>query len=154
MRILNIGAGNRILTGKAGETVINHDIIAHRSEINCVWDLNVTPWIWRDNEFDAIDFISTIEHLEINPIQAMNECWRILKKGGILTIKYPLHSSPSFYDDPTHRHALSEKSLDYLIPGTRYGEDYSFYSPLKWQRLSGGVIKERNYKAQLTPIKS
>lgn len=153
MKLLNLGAGNRLLIAKAGETVVNHDIVKHRKEINAVWNLNVTPWIWDADEFDAIEFVAVVEHLTINPIQALNECHRILKKGGILTIKYPLVTSDTIWDDPTHTRFMTEKSLDYLIPGTRYGDDYSFYSPFKWQRISGGVIKNRNYKAQLTPIK-
>ena len=153
MKLLNLGAGNRLLTGAEGDTVINHDIVKHRKEINCVWDLNVTPWIWEADYFDAIEFISTIEHLLINPIQALDQCWRILKKGGILTIKYPLVTSDTIWDDPTHTRFMTEKSLDYVIPGTRYGEDYSFYSLCKWERLDGGIIKGRNYKARLSPIK-
>lgn len=153
MKLLNLGAGNRLISGKEGDIVINHDIVKHREEINCVADLNVLPWVWESDEFDYIEFISTIEHLKLSPLESMNECWRILKKGGILTIKYPLWNSPTFHDDPTHVHALSEYSLDYLIPGTRYGDAYSFYSERKWQRLDGGVIKGRNYKARLSPLK-
>lgn len=150
MRVLNLGAGNRILSG---DGVINHDVIAHRPEINCVWDLNILPWPWRDNEFDEIEFISVVEHLKINPIEALNECWRILKRGGVLTVKYPLFSSPTFHDDPTHVHALSEKSFDYVIPGMRYEAEYPFYSPYKWELIERGVIKARNVKAKMRPIK-
>ena len=154
MKLLNIGAGNRILNPSGEITeVVNHDITKHRDEINCVHDLNQTPWPWADNEFDRIEFISTIEHLLINPIQALDECWRILKKDGELVIKYPLVTSETIFDDPTHTRFLTEKSLDYVIPGTRYGDDYSFYTKRKWTLISRGVIKGRNCKAKLTPIK-
>lgn len=150
MYILNLGAGNRILEG---DKVINHDVTKHREEINSVWDLNITPWPYQDNSFDRIEFISVIEHLKITPIEALNECWRILKSGGELSIKYPLYTAETIHDDPTHRWFLSKLSLDYVIPGTRYGEDYSFYTPCKWKLLERGVIKERNVKAKLSPIK-
>lgn len=153
MRILNLGAGNRVLVGSKDDTVINHDITAHRPEINCVWDLNVLAWPFEDNEFDKIEIISVVEHLRPNLIEVMNELWRILKKSGILVIKYPLYTAETVHDDPTHRWFLSAVSLDYVIPGTRYGEDYSFYSPYKWQLLARGVVKQRNLKAELTPIK-
>jgi hypothetical protein len=151
MKLLNLGAGNRI-SEEAG--AVNHDVTKHREEINAVWDLNKTPWsLWETDGFDEIEFISTIEHLLINPIQALNECHRILKKRGVLTIKYPLVTSETIWDDPTHTRFLTERSLDYVIPGTRYGDSYSFYTNLKWERLDGGVIKARNYKARMTPIK-
>lgn len=152
-KLLNIGAGNRILVGNEGDIVINHDIVAHREEINCVWDLNVTPWPWKNDEFDKIEFVAVVEHLAINPLESFNQCWRILKKGGILRVKYPLFSSPNFHDDMTHRWGMSEKSLDYLDPSTQYGKDYSFYTTMKWKILSRGVVKERNVVAELTPIK-
>lgn len=148
MVLLNLGAGNRVISG-----AINHDVVKHRPEINAVWDLDKTPWPWMDDEFDKIEFISVIEHLKLSPLESLNECWRILKKGGILTIKYPLYTADTVHDDPTHRWFLSEVSLDYVIPGTRYGEDYSFYSPYKWTLLGRGVIKQRNLKAKLSPIK-
>ena len=153
MKLLNLGAGNRVLSGNEGDIVINHDIIAHRPEINSVWDLNKTPWIWSENEFDQIEFVAVIEHLRLNAIESLNECHRILKPSGILIVKYPLYSSPTFHDDPTHVNALSEFSLDYVIPGTRYGDDYSFYTPYKWRLLARGVIKNRNVKAKMQPIK-
>lgn len=154
MKLLNLGAGNRILIAEGQITeVVNHDISAHRPEINCVHNLNNLPWPWKNDEFHRIEFVAVIEHLRITPIEALNECWRILKKGGELTVKYPLWNSPTFHDDPTHIWGLSELSLDYVIPGTRYGEDYAFYSQYKWRLLGRGIIKDRNVKAKLTPIK-
>ena len=134
--------------------VINHDLSKHREEINCVWDLNVTPWPWADNEFDRIEFISTIEHLLINPIQALNECHRILKAGGILTLKYPIVTSETIWDDPTHTRFMTERSIEYVCPDMPYGQTYGFYTNLKWKVIEGGVIKNRNYKCNMTPIKS
>lgn len=154
MKLLNLGAGNRIMSPSGQFTsVVNHDISKHREEINSVWDLNRIPWIWEENEFDYIEFISVIEHLKINPLESLNECWRILKKGGVLVIKYPLWNSPTFHDDPTHRWGMSEKSLDYVDPATEYGRDYNFYTPYKWTILERGQIKDRNVKAKMTPIK-
>lgn len=148
MRGLNLGCGNRVIEG-----FVNHDISKHRPEIDVIWDLNITPWPFKDDEFDAVEFVAVIEHLRISPIEALDECHRILKKDGVLTIKYPLYSSPTFHDDPTHIHAMSEHSLDYVIAGTRYGTDYAFYSKGKWRLLERGVIKNRNVKAKMTPIK-
>ncbi len=146
---LNLGAGNRILPN-----YVNHDIKRHRKEIDCVYDLDNIAWlVWQDNQFDTIQFISVIEHLKITPIQALEECWRILQPNGILSIKYPIYSSQTIYDDPTHRWFLSPKSLDYVDPDTKYGKEYDFYSLHKWRIIDLTVIKNRSVAAELKPRK-
>lgn len=146
MTTLNLGAGNRIIEG-----AINHDIIKHRPEINVVWDLNNTPWPWKDNEFDRVDATAVLEHLKLTLIESCNEIWRILKPGGQLVLKIPIVSSPTIHDDPTHRWFWSERCIEYLDPTTAHGKNYEFYTMRHWQILNSGIIKERNLKAILTP---
>lgn len=148
MRGLNLGCGNRVIEG-----FVNHDISKHRPEIDVIWDLNITPWPFADDEFDAVEIIAVVEHLKLTLIETLDEIWRILKKDGVLTVKYPIYTSETIHHDPTHRWHLAAESIDYVIPGTRYGDSYSFYTDKKWRRLDGGVIKGRNYKARLSPIK-
>lgn len=153
MNILNLGSGNRILVGDEGDTVINHDIVAHREEINCVADLNVTPWIWRDNEFDRVEMISVAEHLKLTLIETLDELWRILKPSGELIIRYPIYTSDTIHDDPQHRWLWSARSIEYVCPDLPYGQTYAFYTVRKWRILDSGVIKNRNFKSRMTPIK-
>lgn len=174
MKILNLGAGNRIINGAD-----NHDIIKHREEINLVFDLNVSflhhpdkmpYWLFQignqlgldlteiahNGIYDKIEFISVIEHLEITPIQALNECWHLLKPNGQLVIKYPHYKSETSFHDPTHRWHLTEYSLDYVDPDTQFGKDYSYYTPYKWQIITPveqRIIKNRNVKMVLIPRK-
>lgn len=145
---LNLGSGNNLIAN-----AINHDIVAHRPEIDCVHDLNVTPWPFEDNQFFEIIFYSVIEHLIITPIESLNECWRILRPDGTLLLKYPVHTSPTIYDDPTHRWFLSVRSLDYVDPTTKYGTEYGFYTPYKWRIEAKVVTKNRTMKARLSPMK-
>lgn len=150
MTILNLGCGNRIITDK---DAINHDRWQHRPEVNAVHDLNELPWPWLDNSYDEIQLISVAEHLRIDLVEQLNECWRILKPGGMLVIKYPLWSTPTAHDDPTHRWYWSEKVLDVFDPDTKYGKDAPYYTQRKWHIDSVGVIKERNVKAIMRPKK-
>lgn len=170
-KILNLGAGNRIIEGAD-----NHDIIKHRDEINIVFDLDMIfdndhyPfWLYqclyqnslslteyKNGYYDEIQFISVIEHLNITPIQALNECWHLLKPDGILVIKYPHYTSVTAYHDPTHKHWLTEHSLDYVDPSTQFGKDYSYYTPYKWHietPVDKRIVKDRNVKMVLKPIK-
>ena len=127
-RTLNLGAGNKIMPG-----VVNHDRIAHRPEIDVAWDLDVLPWPWPDNSFDLIIASSVLEHLHIDLLASINECWRILDKGGRLWVKVPHWNNESAYNDPTHQRVCGLAVLDAFDPTTRGGQAYSFYTPRKWR---------------------
>lgn len=146
--ILNLGAGGRLIEG-----AINHDIIKHRPEIDAVWNLNQVPWPWGEGEFEAIEAIHVFEHLKLSLLETANECWRIIRRGGLLTVKFPIVASPTIYDDPTHRWFWSARVLEYLDPDTDYGSRYRFYTDRHWQIVSSGIIKGRNLKAVLRPRK-
>jgi SAM-dependent methyltransferase len=128
MVILNLGCGNKIVKG-----AIHHDRVKHRPEIQVVHDLNVLPWPWEDKSADKIIALAVFEHLDIDLVASLNECHRILKKGGILVIKLPLANSIHSYDDPTHRWFFSLASLDQFCPETERGKRYGFYTPHKWK---------------------
>lgn len=147
---LNLGAGNRIRTGPGW---VNHDRAKHRPEISAVWNLDETPWPWPDGSAEEIEAISVLEHLAITLVEALDECWRILRPGGRLTVKYPLWTTPTAHDDPTHRWWWSERVLEVFDPETKYGRDHPYYTDRKWKILSIGIIKERNVKAVLEPRK-
>lgn len=149
MPSLNLGCGNKLIKG-----ALNHDIRRHRRDIKSVWDLNKTPWPWKANQFDHVHAVSVFEHLEINLIQTLDECWRILKPGGQLHLKFPLRTSPTIHDDPTHRWFWSMRVLDFVIPKTRYGKHYPYYTTRKWKLLVRKRDRhKRNCYALLTPIK-
>lgn len=128
MIVLNLGCGNRIVKG-----AIHHDRVKHRKEIDVVHDLNVLPWPWADKSVDKIIALAVFEHLDIDLVASLNECHRILKKGGIVVLKLPLASSLHSYDDPTHRWFFSMESLDQFCPETERGKRYGFYTPHKWK---------------------
>ena len=145
MNTLNLGAGTRIIEG-----AVNHDIIAHPG-VDVVHDLDDLPWPWADNSFDRIDARSVFEHLELTLLETLDECWRILRPDGALVLVYPVHTSHTSWDDPTHRWHWTPESLDYADPETRYGEQVTTYRRHDWEIVSRGVIKGRNVKAVLKP---
>jgi len=138
MKLLNLGAGNRVMSSHEGRAVVNHDLHAHRPEINAAWDLNVLPWPWQDEEFDAICAWAVLEHLHIDLLQSVNECWRILKPHGTLTIKLPYWNSEASYEDPTHYWTFAPGVFDAFDPTTKRGAAYSFYTERKWKLLESG----------------
>lgn len=142
-KILNLGCGNKIIDGAC-----NHDVSFHRNDIDIVFDLNIIPYPLKNNEWDEIIMLSVIEHLIPTPLETLNEIWRIMKPGGILKLKFPLPTSPSFHDDLTHRWANTIKAYEVVDPRTRTGQEYGFYTPYKWHILNKQTHK--NLSAFLT----
>jgi|SRR5271157_681552 len=64
-------------------------------------DLNVVPWQWQDNSVEEIVAHDALEHL-FNPINSLNECWRILRPGGKLDLIVPTAEGRGAFQDPTH----------------------------------------------------
>jgi len=132
MDILNLGAGNHIWKG-----AVNHDLRKHRPEIDVAHDLNIVPWPWEDNSFDLIGASSVFEHLKINLVQTLDECWRILRTEGCLRLKLPYWRHDNAYADPTHRWHFSPRVLDVFIPASKLGTELGFYTERKWRFVKG-----------------
>jgi predicted SAM-dependent methyltransferase len=144
---LNLGCGDALLEG-----YVNHDLTKHRPEIDVVHDLNVTPWPWYDDLFVEIQAISVLEHLKLTLIESLDQCWRILARGGTLQLKFPIPTSPFAHWDPTHRWYWAPECLDFVDPATRLGAIYHYYTDRKWLIMKRRVgPKERNCWAELTP---
>jgi SAM-dependent methyltransferase len=80
------------------EGFINVDI---ENDPDVKHDLNSYPWPWKNNEIDYIHMRQVLEHLQ-NPLMAIMECYRILKKGGIVYIQVPYGHTAS--RQPFHIH--------------------------------------------------
>lgn len=140
---LNLGCGNYINEGKGWE---NHDLFKHRPEVDTVWDLNELPWPWDNEIFDKIEAKNVFEHLDIDLVKALDECWRILKPEGRIYLKVPNAEDPvAVWGDPTHKrpYTLSfVKYFDYEVddPG------FSFYTSRKWKIIRKGGAGSQNKK--------
>ena len=91
-------------------------------------DLNKFPYPFPDNYADYILMEHVLEHLD-DVVEVMNECWRILKKEGLLEVIVPYYKSKNAFTDPTHKHFFTEKSMMYFT------EEYplDFYTVKKWK---------------------
>lgn len=130
--ILNLGTGKKPIEG-----AVNHDRRKHSAWIDCAHDLNVLPWPWPDESFDLIAARAVFEHLRINLLESVGECWRILRPGGRLYIKLPYWRSSVSWYDPTHYWKYELETLHIFDPDTQYGAQYDFYMDRKWKIIKG-----------------
>lgn len=144
-KILNLGAGNRIIPEAE-----NHDRIAHRKEIVTVWDLDDFPWPWNDESFEMIVARAVLEHLRANLLESVGECWRILKPGGVLVMKLPLWNHPNSYQDPTHYWQFDITTPEIFDPDTDYGRRYNFYMDKKWKIIKGPFMNKAKSSLHVT----
>lgn len=135
--ILNLGAGNKLVKG-----AVQHDLVKHRPEIDVAWDLNVIPWPWADESFDLIVACAVFEHLRNTLIQTVDECWRILRPGGVLHMKLPFWKSDNAWRDPTHFWRFSLGTCDLFDQKTRYGREYAFYQVKPWKIIQVAKLND------------
>jgi SAM-dependent methyltransferase len=137
MDLLILGCGNKPVAG-----AVNHDRIRHREEIDIAWDLNDLPWPWEDESFDRVHANAVLEHLRLNLVESLNECWRILRPGGTLYVKLPHWKHDTSYMDPTHYWQYSVRALDVFDPATEFGRRYAFYTDRKWRLVKGPMLNK------------
>ena len=144
MDILNLGAGYKPVEGGEGDRVVNHDLRLdpNRPWVTVAWDLNDLPWPWEDNSFDFIVACAVLEHLSLDLLHTVGECWRILRPGGILHMKLPHWQHDNSYLDPTHHWQFSLHTCDIFDPTTEYGLKYTFYTDRKWKIIKPARLND------------
>lgn len=148
-RLLNLGAGNKIFEGW-----LNHDLIKHRSEIDFAFDLNLAGWPLESDTFDVVRAWDVLEHLE-DPINFMNNCWKLLKPNGMLVVKACGWQNRNIHVDITHRKGYDIESFDYFVPTTNKGQQQNYYTDKKWNYVKGYPKYDRvkNVYIRMIPIK-
>jgi predicted SAM-dependent methyltransferase len=122
--VLELGAG----ANPHPRATIHHDRIIHSPWIDEAHDLTVFPWPWADASSDGIIAIDVFEHLRDIEVQRwLDECWRILRPGGLLVMRLPAWTNPLSYRDPTHYRVFHEESFSYWEPGHNLHEFFGRY---------------------------
>lgn len=120
---LVLGSGKRPVPG-----AINHDHSKHGPHIDVVWNLDELPWPPSDRTLDRIIALDVFEHLKLDVIDWVRECWRILKPGGEVVLRVSAWDNPVSYRDPTHHRVFHEETFNYFDPRhplyREYGQMY------------------------------
>ncbi|RLC75328.1 MAG: hypothetical protein DRJ03_30440 [Chloroflexi bacterium] len=84
---LNMGSGE--YDKRPGPEWVNVDV-RPETDPDVVWDLEKTPYPWPDESADEIVWKDSLEHLSWRVIEdVLEECFRILKKGGRMYVQCP-----------------------------------------------------------------
>lgn len=123
---LDLGAGGF----RRGPGVVTMDVLP-LPNTDVVHDAEVTPWPFRDGQFDYVIASNVVEHIrELIPF--MQELRRVVRPGGIVRGVMPHFSNPCTYADPTHRRACSVHLLDFFCRKSSTPPD------LAWARRLAG----------------
>lgn len=131
MKTLVLGCGLKKPEGSIGIDT-NSATVA-----DIIYDLNITPYPLKNNQFDVIICHDILEHLE-NIIDVMKEIHRVGKNGAYVDIITPHFSSILSWNDPTHRHHFSSKSFDYFTNAPERWRT-QFYTKEKFESLKTEV---------------
>jgi len=123
---LNLGVGR-----KAREGWVNVDRQQYPG-VDVLWDLDDTPWPWDWRVFDEILALDIFEHLD-DMTGAMDECWRVLKPGGLLRVRGPRAGGVNHYADPTHRRGFADTSFDYYAANAQHTDAPLIYGVGRWE---------------------
>jgi SAM-dependent methyltransferase len=105
MKKLNFGCGHDIR-----KDYINVDIVKGHG-VDKIFDFNVSPYPFNDNEFDEIIADNVIEHLD-SVAFVMKELHRITKNNGSVRIIVPYYNCYGAYNSVTHKHYFSHKAFE------------------------------------------
>ena len=105
---LNLGSGYRKISGW-----VNVDRDA-QAKPDLVWDLETTPWPWKNDSVEAIKLLHALEHLGQDTsayLAIWQEIWRVSKNGATIEIVVPHWLHENFVHDPTHVRAITPIGL-------------------------------------------
>jgi ubiquinone/menaquinone biosynthesis C-methylase UbiE len=111
---LNLGSGLRPLY-----EYVNIDK-SDKAKCDLILDLEEGNLPYNDNSVCVIEATHVLEHIK-NIIPLMNECYRVLKRGGRMYITVP--QNEGMWADPTHVRAFSRLSFRYFC-GYAFNEVY------------------------------
>jgi predicted SAM-dependent methyltransferase len=116
---LDIGCG-----ASKKEGFIGIDILPLKG-VDIVHDLNLLPYPFEDNTVDEIWMDQVLEHL-LNPLEVVNELYRISKNGTRITIGVPYFRSFYATIDPTHRNFFGTNWFNYFDPNHMLCQKYQY----------------------------
>lgn len=128
--------------------MVQHDRFKHSDYVDVAHDLARVPWPWQPDSFDFVLFFDVIEHLTGRErLDALDECWRILRPSGQVYIHTSHWRHPNAFSDLTHQFTFDVSVFDMFDPeaGPRWAEYGSLYTDKPWRIVEKGEQGQELY---------
>lgn len=126
---INLGSGKKYLDG-----YINCDVVKN-IKADKYFDLNKFPYPFNSNFADEVLMDNVLEHVD-DVAKVVEEIYRILKPNGLFRIYVPYFKSDGAYQDPTHKHFFTERTMDYFAENF----DYNYYTNIRFKKLKSELF--------------
>lgn len=157
---LDLGAGLQPREGFEGVDLLTGQ---HRLDL-----LDGQPWPWKDSEVDELSSSHFIEHIPADELWTeigwrqdrlfwfFDECYRVLKPGGLFTLEWPSVKHANAFRDPTHRRFLPLEFTYYLSKKARETMKVSHYNAAcNFEVETAALLLDKDEKNELavpTPL--
>lgn len=87
--------------------------------VDVVWNLEITPYPFKDNQFEEVVANHVLEHLS-DLVSVVDELHRVCKPGDLIKVRVPYFASPEHHNDPTHKRKFTYKTFNYFTKESIY----------------------------------
>ena len=127
---LNLGCGKDIKINDKEIEWVNIDMFDLEG-VNIKHDLTKFPYPFKDNYFDEIISLGSLELINADFIKIMEELHRISKNNAIIKIRSPVFPSMCSAQDPLTRKFMTYNTFEYFDPERGYYYSKAIFITLK-----------------------
>jgi len=127
----------------------------HSPHIDIAFDLDTFPWPVEDGSVEMLLATDVFEHLKCDVQTWLDECWRILRRQGVLSMRLPAYDNPYSWRDPTHQRVFHQESFLYWCPQAEgtvwkdFGRYYFGPAYQKWWRQQSVIREVKDWRFTL-----
>ena len=137
---INLGCGRLKGKGEIGVDIMPYTDNKGNQIVDIVRDVEKRGLPFCDNSAELIIADNVLEHFDDLEF-VLNECHRVLHRGGVLQGVVPNAGSDGSFRDPTHKRFFTKSTFDYFCGQSEIQPDrpihpkYARYGFLPWEKL-------------------
>lgn len=127
---LNLGCGKDIKRSDKYNEWVNIDVF-DLPGVDILWDLTKFPYPFKDNYFDEVLSLGSLELINTDFIKIMEQLHRISKNNAIIKIRSPVFPNMCSAQDPLTKKFMTYNTFEYFDPERGYYYSKSTFKTLK-----------------------